>query len=117
MKPVTSLLLASLATNAALGGWWLLMPNQTRVVAEAQQATTPLPPASNPAEAASAKASVNETATPVSSPEALRDRLRTLGFSEAKIQVAVRATLEGPRLARERAFREAGAKEPWWRPV
>jgi hypothetical protein len=115
MKPVTALFLASLAANLVLGGKWLLRSESAPAVSRPQPAKTLLPAPPTLAEGATAKIPTAETESAASDPMALRDRLRALGFSEAMMQVAVRATLEAPRLARERAFREADAKAPWWR--
>jgi hypothetical protein len=114
MKATTLLLCASLAANAALGGWWLWRPKAAPVVAAPPGATAPTPA---PTLAKADAAAVGATNSRPADAAALRDRLRVLGFPEAMVRAAVRATLEAPRLARERAFRAPGAAEPWWRPM
>ncbi len=115
MKLTTSLLVVSLAANVALAGWWL-RPALTDSAAAPPAAASafastppPPPPATPPAEATAAASSRPDAAT-------VRDRLRALGFPEAMVRAAVRAMLEAPRLARERAARSAAPARPWWQP-
>lgn len=116
MKPVSALLLGSLLANAALGGWWLLRESPTSTgqsPGASQRATSDKTTAATLNTVAASSA---ETAGPSEDPAALRDRLRALGFSEPMVRSAVRALVEGPRFARERALRATTAQQPWWQP-
>ena len=109
------LIAVSLAANAALA--WLLWRGESPRAAVSP--ATQRVPNSFTGEMARAR---NDAARPAAAaktdaltPEATRDRLKALGFPEDVIRAVVRAMIEEPRLAREREFYAASARQPWWR--
>src|SRR6185436_13062226 len=90
---------------------WRAAPSASRPAAPA--AVPAAAKVSAPAAALPSVASANEGATSLS-PTAVRDRLRTAGFSEEIVRAVVRAMIEEPRHAIVRQFYAAAAQRPWW---
>jgi hypothetical protein len=119
MKPASALLVLSLAANVIFA-WHIFAPPARpqaaavapRIAGAAGQTESPSPvlPAPSTAEPGAGVAASS------ASLEAMRDRLRALGFPKATVRDALRALIEAPRHAREREFRLASATSPqWWR--
>ena len=116
MKFTTPLLIVSLASNVALG-WMLLSQAGSRTVSTPGE---PRPAAAEASPAAIATKSAPPTeprgaAVSPASAESIRDHLRSLGLPEEWVRAAVRAHIETPRLAKQRAYLAAQASQPWWR--
>ncbi len=112
MKLTTLLCIASVGANLALG-WWLY-----RAMGTDRQRSKMLPVAAADADSSARKSDKRRSDVAAShgqrTPAGTRDRLRTLGFSEAFVRAAVRAQVEGPRLARQRAMTANAAGRSWW---
>ena len=110
MKMTRLVLAVSIIANVALG--WLLISRSNKLASDRDahewSNERPLAPVRGQA----------PSAAPIASSDAnlaLRDRLRALGFSEHEVRAAVRARVEAPRLARQRALQTESANLPWWR--
>lgn len=116
MKITHALLIVSLLANVALGGRWLL---GTLHPAGDNSRSRPSAPSVGPPPDPGSARSIAVRGKPVRERDdsvALRERLRALGFSERMVRAGVRAHLEAPRLARERAVHAEITRQPWWRP-
>ncbi|MBI4625217.1 MAG: hypothetical protein HY736_18605 [Verrucomicrobia bacterium] len=115
MKLTTLLLVVSVGANLVLG--WVLC----RPVKSDRRASNTSTVAANDADSGAKEArSIRPGVVGLPSsirpgtPAETRDRLRGLGFSEEFVRAAVRAQVEAPRLARQRAMAVGAASQSWW---
>ena len=109
MKPLTIAIGASLALNAAIP--WFIVGRS-----ESKDGAVGVTSGHHVAAQAGKKALNLAVAKPArnTSHEAQRDRLLELGFPPDVVRAVIRATIEEPRMARQRKFYADAAAKPWW---